>query len=193
MSNGAKILASAALVIILILILDRIDLKNENEQLRKQINANEDLSLKVRRMLMDLVKRTKSSDPNVAKELASIIGLLNIRQEPSALLKLAKVIENLLGEYYAHDERAKDIAKANGRKKPVFADHLELAKERKLVDQEDYLLLSMLKGMRNDEAHKLNVRKESSRIIAALIAGITFTFALCKLLGRTSITEEATG
>lgn len=187
MSSGGKVLDSAAVVIMLILLLDRMFLKEENENLKKQINANEDLNAKVRKMLLELIQRTKASDPNVSKELASIIALLNIKQEPTALLKLAKVIENLLGELFEKDERAKEIAKADGRRKPVFADHLELAKERKLIDQDDYHLLSMLKGMRNDEAHKLNVRKEASRFLAAMISGIMFIMTLCKLLKRTTI------
>lgn len=187
MSNGSKILVSAAVVIMLILVLDRMFLKEENENLKKRIDANEDLNGKVRKMLMELINRTKASDPNVSKELASIIALLNIKQEPTALLKLAKVIENLLGDLYKNDERAKEIAKADGRRKPVFADHLELAKEHGLIDRDDFHLLSMLKGMRNDEAHKLNVRKEASRFLAAMIAGIMFIMTLCKLLKRTTI------
>lgn len=187
MSNGAKILAGAAVVIMLILLLDRMFLKEENDNLRKQINANEDLNAKVRKMLRELIERTRSTDPNVSKELASIVALLNIKQEPTALLKLAKVIEKLLGELYAKDERAKEIARKEGRRDPVFADHLVLAKEHKLIDNDDYHLLSMLKGMRNDEAHKLNVRKEASRFLAAMIAGIMFIMTLCKLLKRTTI------
>lgn len=187
MSNGAKIFATAAIAIMLILLVDRIFLIEENAELKKRINANEDLNAKVRKMLRELIERTQSTDPNVSKELASIVALLNIKQEPTALLKLAKVIENLLAELFDKDERAKEIAKADGRRKPVFADHLELAKERKLIDQDDYHLLSMLKGMRNDEAHKLNVRKEASRFLAAMIAGIMFIMTLCKLLKRSTI------
>jgi hypothetical protein len=123
--------------------------------------------------------------------LTQIITFLNIKQDATALMKLAKVIENLLLELYGKDEELKAKVKADKRKKAVFADYLEHAKSKGLIGKEDYHLIAVLKEIRNEEAHELGVVKEVTRAAAALVAGIGVVISLCKLLKRTSVQPNA--
>jgi hypothetical protein len=116
---------------------------------------------------------------------------LEIKQDNSAVLKLAKIIERLLRELYEKTPEIKGIAKVNNRKSPVFADYLELAKNKGIITSEDLHLLSVMKIIRNEEAHELDVKKEKSRMLAAFICGIGFILCLCRLLKKETIQPEA--
>lgn len=137
--------------------------------------------------LIELIQNHKEVDPQIAGELGQIIGLLEIKQDTTAVLKLAKIIENLLKELFQADQEFRTFIKTTGRKKPVFTDYLDFAKEKRLFTNEDFHLLSVLKIIRNEEAHELNVKKDKSRIIAAFIAGMSLIIGLCKLLKKKSI------
>lgn len=123
-------------------------------------------------------------DPKIANEVSQIIALLEIKQDTTAVFKLAKVIENLLVELYEKDPGLMELTKSNGRKSPVFADYLEFAKIKGIVSKEDYHLISILKIIRNEEAHDLAIEKEKSRIVAAFLSGIALILSLCKLLRK---------
>ncbi len=126
----------------------------------------------------------------MANELAQILSLLNINQDTTALMKLAKVIENLLKELYSKGEELLGKVRAANRKRLVFADYLEHAQDKGVVSSEDYHLLAVLKGIRNEEAHENGVKMERSRLVAALVAGIAIVMSLCRLLKRTSVNTE---
>ena len=187
--SGKNILLKAAAFIITILLIKSFLDEQEKAVLRKQVRDSKDLNKQLRDMLLELIEKVRSGDQNIAQELASIVALININEETSAMMKLTKVVESLLKELYAKDDRTLAIAQANGRKRPSLADLLERAKEAQLLDQEDFHLIAVLKGIRNKEAHEVNIEKEPSRILAALIAGIRFVFTLCHKTGRTSVAE----
>jgi len=67
---------------------------------------------------------------------------------------------------------------------------LEHAQDKGVVSSEDYHLLAVLKGIRNEEAHENGVKMERSRLVAALVAGIAIVMSLCRLLKRTSVNTE---
>jgi hypothetical protein len=192
--SGIKIhpaILIAAGLLILFLAIDNNDKKKRLAALQREIDRQQALGKQVRQMLHDLVEQNKSVDPALANELTQIITLLNIKQDATALMKLAKVIENLLLELYGKDEELKAKVKADNRKKAVFADYLEHAKAKGLIGKEDYHLIAVLKEIRNEEAHTLGVVKEVTRAAAALVAGIGVIFTLCKLLKRTSVAPAA--
>lgn len=192
--SGIKIhpaILIAAGLLILFLAIDNNDKQQRLAALQREIDRQQALDKKVRQMLHDLVEQNKSVDPALANELTQIITLLNIKQDATALMKLAKVIENLLLELYGKDEELKAKVKARNRKKVVFADYLEHAKEKGLIGKEDFHLIAVLKEIRNDEAHKLGVVKEVTRAAAALVAGIGFVMSLCRLLKRNTVQPNA--
>ena len=187
--SAKNVLLTAAGIIIAILLIKSFFDEKEKAALRKQVRDSKDLNKQLRDMLLELIDKVKRGDQNIAQELASIVALIKVNEETSAMVKLTKVVEKLLKEIYANDERVTEIAKANGRKRPTLADLLEQAKEDGLLDQEEYHLVSVLKSIRNKEAHEVNIEKEPSRIIASLIAGIRFVLTLCHKTGRTSVEE----
>ncbi len=186
-SNFGNVLAFVGGVVVTFLIIDNIKKSSIISDLQKQIEENENLHIEIKNKLTELIHNSNVVEPKVSNELAQIVTLLEVKQDNSAILKLTKIIENLLIELFKDDVEIKEIAKKNGRKKPVFADHLEHAKNNKIITTEDYHLLSIMKSMRNDEAHNLAVNKHKSKIFAAFITGIGLVLGLCQLLKRKSI------
>lgn len=185
------VLLLAAGLIILFLAIDAHDKKNRIAALQREIGRQQALGMKVRKMLHDLVEENKTVNPALSNELTQILTLLSIKYDATALMKLAKIIENLLTDLYGKDPELKDKVKADNRRKVVFADYLEHAKAKGVINKEDYHLIALLKDIRNDEAHSLGVVKEVTRAAAALVAGISVVISLCKLLKRTTVQPSA--
>jgi len=64
------------------------------------------------------------------------------------------------------------LAKAEG-KKSLSLQLFGTCKESKYLFYEDYHLLSVLKIIRNEEAHQLDVHKDKSKIVAVFISGLS--------------------
>ena len=194
MSNSSKTFSSALLVamgiVILFLAYDNITKTKKIKELKKDIDENEDLSKEIKQKLKDLIENNSEVEPKIANELTQISALLEIKQDNSAVLKLAKIIENLLIELYEGDIKIKDVAKLNNRKNPVFADYIELGRNEKIISSEDYHLLSVLKIIRNDEAHQLDIKKDKSRIVSSLICGIGLVLGLCRILKKKTLEKQ---
>lgn len=174
-------------LVILFLAIDNHEKKKRLASLQREIEANKELGRQIQRMLLDLIEQNKTVNPALANEITQIIALLNINQDTSALLKLAKVVENLLKELYQDDPALKEKLKAQKRRKPQFADLLDHAKEQYVINAEDYHLLAVLKSIRNEEAHDMDVKKEVTRMAAAFVAGVATVMSLCKLLKRDTV------
>jgi hypothetical protein len=186
-SDFGTILAFIGGVVITYLIIDSFKKSNLISELQSRIDDNEDLHKEIKTKLTELIQNNKEVDPKVANELAQIVALLEMKQDNSAIFKLTKIIENLLKDLFKGNEELKELAKVNGRKQPVFADHLEYAKKSKVISTEDFHLLSLMKSIRNEEAHELAVSKHKSKIFASFIVGIGLVLNLCQLLKRKSI------
>jgi type I site-specific restriction endonuclease len=185
------ILITVAAGIVIAWLLDENKSKSEKiEKLQKEIEENSNLTKEIRLRLTELIQNNKEVDPKIANELSQMVALLEIKQDTTAVSKLAKVIENLLKELYKEDKSVNDLAIKNGRKNPVFADYLQHAKNSNLVSSEDFHLLSVLKIIRNEDVHELDIHKEKSRILAAFIAGLGFVLMLCRLLNKRHLTNE---
>lgn len=178
-------------VIIFFLAIDNVEKEKKLAALRREIERNKDLGKQLQKMLLDLIEQNKTVNPALANELTQIITLLSVQQDTTALMKLAKVIENLLKELYEKDEEFHAKMKEAKRRKPVFADYLDHAYAKKVVSKEDYHLLSVLREIRNEEAHENGVRKEVTRMAAAFVAGVGMVMLLCKKLKRTTVEPSA--
>ena len=186
-NNFGYILAFVAGIVITYLLIDNMLKRTKITELQNRIDENENLNKEIRTKLSELIQNHNEVEPKIANELAQIVALLEIKQDTTAVLKLAKIIENLLKELYQEDIELIELAKKNGRKNPVFADYLEHAKNKKTISNEDYHLLSVLKIIRNEEAHELSVDKEKSRIFAAFISGLGLVLSLCRLLKKRTL------
>lgn len=180
----------AVAVILMWLIYDNERKRRTIAEMKQVIDESEDLTIELKLRLKDLISNNKDIEPQIARELSQIAELIEIKQDTTAVQKLAKIIENLLKELYDKDEEVKNIAKANGRKTPVFADYLQHAKNKQLILAEDFHLLSVMKIIRNQEAHELGVKKEKSRILASFISGIGMVLMLCRILKKKSLESK---
>jgi len=195
MSNSSKnttiILLVAMAAIIAFLVIDNNNKSKKIKELKKDIDENEDLTKEIKEKLTELIENNSEIEPKIANELTQISALIEIKQDNSAVLKLAKIIENLLIELYKGDSGVKEIAKLNNRKNPVFADYIEHGRNEKIITTEDYHLLSVLKIIRNEEAHQLDVKKDKSRIVSAFICGVGLVLGLCRILKKKTLEKEA--
>lgn len=188
--NFGAVIGLVVAIVIIYLLADKFKLEEKVKELQQEIDENEDMNKEIRVRLSELIHNQKDIDPKISAELGQIVALLEIKQDTSAVMKLAKIIENLLKELYKGDTELKELAKAYGRKTPVFADHLEHAKNKKIISTEDYHLLSVMKIIRNEEAHDLAVHKDKSKIIAAFITGLGLILALARMLKKKSLGPE---
>lgn len=170
-----------------LLIIDNANKSRENQALRKRIKESENLSGEIKRQLEELINSNKDVSPEILQELAQIVKLLEINQDTTAILKLAKIIENLLERLYSKTTEFKSYIKEKGHSKPVFQDYLDFAKKEKVVTSEDYHLLAIMKSIRNEEAHSLSIRKEKFSVLAAFIAGIRYVIQFTRLIKEEEI------
>jgi uncharacterized membrane-anchored protein YhcB (DUF1043 family) len=151
-------------------------------QLEAEIQENKHITEDIKRRLKDLVANSTELDEDVAKELIQISALFEIKQETKAIAGLAKIIENLLRRLYDDDPKFKEKMTRSKKDTPSFADYLDYAKDDKVINPEDYHLISVLRLIRNEESHELNIIKERSRITASFIAGLAFIITLTNLI-----------
>ena len=182
-------IAIVAGIIIFFLLITNDKQAKQIKELKKEIDENDNLTSDVKKQLNELIRNNADIEPQVANELGQIAALLEIKQDTSAVLKLAKIIENLLKDLYKGEEKVKEIAKLNNRKIPVFADYIEHGKNEKIISKEDYHLLLILKLIRNEEAHDLDVKKEKSRVVAAFVSGMGLILGLCRILKKKKLPE----
>lgn len=190
--NYGKLLAFIGGIIIAFLIIDRLLKEAKISELQKQIDEKDDLNIEIKTKLTELIQNNKDVDPKVANELVQIVTLLEVKQDTSAILKLTKILENLLKVFFKNDLNLKNLTIQNGRKNPTFADYLEHARNENVISKEDYYLLLVMKSIRNEEAHELAVVKHKSKIFAAFIAGLGLVLGLCRLLNKKSIENDKT-
>lgn len=188
-SKFENVIAVAAFILVAWLLYENIKSKKKIKELQNDLDESQNLTKDIKERLLNIIENNTEIDPKVTAELTSLISLLEIKQDTTAVLKLAKIIENMLKELYSKDGDLKDLAKQNGRKTPSFADYIEYAKIKKVVSNEDYHLLSVLKIIRNEEAHELDIKKEKSRLFAAFLAGISLVLGLSNLISQKSLKE----
>jgi len=160
--------------------------KTEIKTLKSQLDDLKEINFQVRQRLKVLMDSETDVDPAVAKELQSIHALLEIKEPTKAALALAKIIETLLKQLYSSDE-----AFQKSKSRLTFADYLKHALDQRIISEEDYHLVSVLRVIRNQEAHELDLKKEPSRIVAAFVAGFAFAFALMKLVRKSVRAADA--
>lgn len=188
--NTTIILLIAMATIIAFLVMDNKNKTKQIKDLKKDIDENEDLTKEIKLKLTELIENNLEVEPKIASELTQISALIEIKQDNSAVLKLAKIIENLLKELYKGDVKVKEIAMQNNRKNPVFADYIEHGRNEKIISSEDYHQLSVLKIIRNEEAHQLDIKKDKSRIVSPFICGVGLVLALCRMLKKKTISVD---
>lgn len=107
-----------------------------------------------------MIESNPDIDDDISRELTSIAALLEINQQTKAVRSLAKIIENLLKKVYKDSIGFKNYLQENGIRKPSFENYIVYARVDGKISKEDYHLIEVLKIIRNEEAHELDVEKE---------------------------------
>lgn len=149
-------------------------LRNIVMDLKKEVNSiidnKDELPQEIKNQLKSLIQKYKDIDEKVTTELLSVTALIEINENTKAVMGLAKIIENLLKKIYAGDCELKT--------NPKFIDLIEHAKNKQLIEKEEYHFLNGVREVRNEEAHKLAVKKEINIISTSLLTGFSIIFKL---------------
>lgn len=156
--------------------------KAQLDAIRKTIESDDEIDLKVRKKLLDLITQYQIIDPNITAELVSATNLINAKEHVKAAFSLAKIVENLLKDKYHSDPQfAQYLLNPNGKKRrPNFNEYLDYAKKLGDIEPEDHHFAKGLKEIRNQAGHQPNVQKENSFLHTALYSGIGLIIRLTK-------------
>lgn len=187
---GKEVKLEVLLLLIAGVVITWLFLENQEKKvlindLKKQLDENEIFSEEIKKRLKELIDLNPDIDDDISRELSQIAVLIEVKQETKAILGLAKIIENLLKKIYKDDIKFKEYLQNLKKTRPVFADYLEFAKQNELISKEDYHLVTVLKIIRNEEAHQLGIEKDKNKIVACFLSGLGFAFTLHRLLKKT--------
>ena len=142
--------------------------------------SNQKLPPEAERQLKELIMKYEVDNPSLAGEIKSILNLLENGEQEKAVASVSKIIENLLKDKF---KNAKGLMKKYKNKPFIsFADMLDYAKEKKLLTKAEYNFAIGLKEFRNEEAHELNVRRETNWNISSVLLGIELIFKCEKII-----------
>lgn len=144
------------------------------EEVNEIIDKKDELSEDVKKQLKSLIEEYKDIDEKVTNELLSVTALIEIKENTKAIMGLAKIIENLLKKIYKGDSELKS--------NPRFADLIEHAKKKKLIEKDEYHFLNGVREVRNEEAHNLAVQKGINIISTSLLIGVSIIFKLAGII-----------
>ncbi|RYY91035.1 MAG: hypothetical protein EOO15_00405 [Chitinophagaceae bacterium] len=186
MSKGKvqEVLLMVGGILLLWLVLDNMNKNNKIQYLENKLDEANELSEEIKAKLQQLIENNADIDEEIKAELVNIAALIEIKQESKAVFTLAKIIENLLKKLYRTNDELRERVKAKQRKSATFEDYLEFAKDKNVVSKEDYHLISALKIMRNKEAHELTIIKEKGRLVGCILAGLSITLTLHRLVAK---------
>ncbi|MEJ5996535.1 hypothetical protein WG904_19055 [Pedobacter sp. Du54] len=170
--------------ILIWLLIDRESKKKEIEELTLKVDENENLNESIKQQLQELIHQNNDLGQDIKNELAQIIGLINIQQQEGAVMKLTKIIENLLKKLYKDDEKFRTWYKNQPGKNAVFADYIEFAKLDNQISKEDYHIVKLMKDIRNQEAHELDIKKHPSKILVSFFSGVSIIITLTALIAK---------
>ena len=120
------------------------------------------------------IERLKEQAINLPKdvhiELGSVIDNVRNNNGAKAVRELGKIIENVLKEKAIKDE--------NFKKKPTLGNLLEHAKNCSWIKPHVHAYVELIKEIRNQESHELNVQIEPHKVGLAIYAGIDIIYTL---------------
>jgi|GEM_PF-3181962 len=162
------------------------ELNNENDYSKKLeidnlkliqtvLNQDSQVPKEIKEQLQELFVRYELKNLKIAKEITSIIKLIEGNQYEKAVMSIAKVIENLLKlKLTNHSELKKIAVKKDGNtRKPVFADYIKCAFNTNLFDEDDFQYAELLRKNRNKEAHEVGNENIKNYNLSSILTGIT--------------------
>jgi len=144
--------------------------------LKEHLNNSENsLSAELKTQIEKLIEEYQGVSDDIVSELASVLQLININEETKAIKSLAKIIENILKERFEDDTEFKEK-----KKRCSLANLLSYAKEINIITKHEFSFGWLLKDIRNEESHELNVnsKKPANWKTIAFFAGIEIIFKL---------------
>jgi hypothetical protein len=121
----------------------------------------------VRQQLEYLMENYNGINPDISAELQDIMTLIYSDQKESAVLKLAKIIENILKDHLINQQI---IAPKSGF--PSLASMIQKSHDMGIITPRESQFITLIKDYRNEEAHRLNLNLSPNQFVIAILSGI---------------------
>lgn len=144
------------------------------EEVKEIIDDKDELSLDVKSQLKKLIEEYKDIDDRIARELASVSNLIEIKEETKAVMGLAKIIENIFKRLFKDD--------ANFNVRPTFENLIKYAKDKNLIEKDEFHFLNGIRTIRNQEAHDIAVVKSYDLVSGSMLIGVGMILRLGAIL-----------
>lgn len=142
----------------------------ENEYLKLlqayMAKVNE-LPLGVKEQIDYLIQHYKGIDTDISEELIRILKMVENGQQSEAILKLTKVVENIL-----KDKFVKENIYDSKHKCPSLFEMVKQAFSRNWITKREEKFIDLIRDPRNEEAHSLNVVFNPNEFFIYLLSGI---------------------
>lgn len=113
--------------------------------------------------LNELAKIFTPNLPQMAMEMESAGKLLGADQFLNSAATLAKIMENIFKDFFLKDEA---FQKRHKKKTVNLGNLISYIEEKAMCSTEEITFLKELKGLRNDVAHQLDVRKPKAYLVS---------------------------
>lgn len=165
--------------------IDRLLEDNENLQKNNVILLNEylkstnDIPKNVQDQLINLAATYRSIDENISEELINTLNLYVLGSKPECILKLGKIIENLLKKKIEESESNEVVS----NRKFDFVQLIDKAKQLLIIGKHEFNICNVIREFRNREAHQLNVQISDNWALLTILGSLEVIF---KLAGETN-------
>lgn len=149
---------------------------NLKEEVKEIIDKKDELPIDAKSQLKALVEEYKDIDDKIAKELTSVSNLIDIKEDTRAIMGLAKIIENIFKRLFKDD--------TSFTVRPTFENLIKHAKEKKIIEKEEFHFLNGIRTIRNEEAHEIAVKKSYNIISSSMLIGVEMILRLGAIIKR---------
>lgn len=136
--------------------------------LQSYIERVRELPQGIREQLNDLISHYKGIDYDIASELQSVLIMVGNEQFSEAIMKLTKIVENILKDKYVQH----NIIQPKGKFPTLFNMIEEAFKKYNWISKREYYFIELIREPRNQEAHTLNVNLSRNESFIYIMAGI---------------------
>lgn len=132
-----------------------------------------ELPLGIKEQIEYLIEHYQGIDSEISSELIRILRMVEGKQQSEAIMKLAKVVENILKEKFV-----KEKVYESKHKCPSLFELVKQAFHNKWISTREQKFIELIREPRNEEAHSLNVVFNPNEFFIYLLSGIEILHTL---------------
>ncbi|MGQ2985491.1 DUF4145 domain-containing protein [Flavobacterium sp.] len=153
------------------------ELKEENDRLREMnlllfkeyVKNCRAIPEDIQSQLTELTEKYEHIDSDIATELISTLEVYKNGHSQDCIVRLGKIIENLL---------SKKVAELSPARRRTLKDLIDSAKNLRILNEQEWNICEAIRGVRNKLAHEINVQINAGWTSITLLGAIQIIFQL---------------